>query len=80
MKIRIKISQFFCNTEKLVDFIQFPLFKTTMKYCVSAGIFMKKQRSLVEYKSIQSEGWKETVTFNSRTPLNLRYKGELSWS
>ena len=78
-----------------------------MKYCVSAGIFMKKQRSLVEYKSIQSEGWeesflilrphpvcpsnrhgqkalmalnKETSILNSRTPLNLRYKDELSWS
>ena len=41
MKIRIVIGQFFWNTEKLADFIQFPLFKTTVEYRVSAGIFMK---------------------------------------
>ena len=47
MKIRIVIGQFFWNTEKLADFIQFPLFKTTVEYRISAGIFMKQQGGLV---------------------------------
>ena len=47
--------------------------------CICRYLY-EKQRGLWEYKNIQSEGGKETVTFNSRTPLNLRYKGELSWS
>ena len=61
MKIRIKISQFFWNTEKLADFIQFPLFKTTMQYCVSAGIFMKNNTASWNVKVFRAkEGKKQS--------------------
>ena len=62
MKIRIKISQFFCNTEKLVDFIQFPLFKTTMKYCVSAGIFMKNKAASWNVKIFRAKEGKKQAS------------------
>ena len=61
MKIRIVIGQFFWNTEKLADFIQFTLFKTTMKYCVSVSIFMKNNAASWNVKVFRAkEGKKQS--------------------
>ena len=49
----------FWNTEKLVDFIQFPLFKTIMQYCVSAGIFMKNNAASWNVKIFRAKDGKK---------------------